>query len=146
MFEINGNALQRSPRAEHARLFRSESGFFVDNQGEKEFVPMHSAFEKLPPHILKAFLKENYLRLERHEDGHYSLQPKVRGKGGGPITGAVAGCTAAVVGGGMTLLGAAGAFVTGHPFEAGLIAVAGTKATVAATIAAAEVGTLLPLP
>ena len=144
-FEVTGSSIQRSPRTSEARLYREEGGFFVDNNGEKEFVALSKAFDKHPK-LWKAFLKENYLRLDRHEDGHYSLQPKVRGNGGGPVTGAVAGLGCAVLGAGLTFFAATAAVATGHPVEAAVIAVAGTKATVAATITAAEIGTMLPTP
>ena len=132
----------------NCRLMRDSSGYFVQDGQRTHFLPhreIPSSIKSLSPEDLKRYLVGNYLVLNRI-NSDYTLKANGRVNGGGPVTGAIFGCTCAVVGAACTLGAAGAAFVSGHPIEAGVIAIAGTKATVAATITAAEVGTVLPTP
>lgn len=129
-------------------LMRDDSGYFAQRGEKTHFIPRHEIDKKIrqmTKEELSSFLAVNYLVLHKNNN-HFSVEAQGRINGGGPWTAAILGCGCAVIGAGCTLAAATGALATGHPIEAGLIAVAGTKATVAATITAAEVGLVLPLP
>lgn len=144
-YEVTGNALFAKNDAKGSQLSRDANGFFVHQDGETHFIPRHEVDAKLrdkSPEELRAFLASNYVILQKF--GHaYKVDTQGRLQGGGPILGAITGCTCFVVGGvslaGMFAVGAA----TANP---GLMAAAGALVgpMIAGSLKATAIATASP--
>lgn len=128
LFEIDGAALQKAPSAQEARLFRDKSGFFVEIEGDRQFIAaenMDSALRSMNHDDVKRFLTANYIRLNRIQN-KYKLASQMRLKGGGPVCGAIGGVATWVVGSGVLAVTAAARAMSGDPVGAvGTVAVGG---------------------
>ncbi len=133
-FEIAGNSLRKAQGLENVHLFRSPSGYFVTENERTTHIPNHEIDQRIrnySPETMRAYLAANSVMLNRFGQ-IYTLKENGGLKGGGPISGAVGGCVAFVVGGVATAVGSATALASGNPGLAATTATAGTAATVAA--------------
>jgi hypothetical protein len=123
-------------------LYHSPNGFAVVKGSDAQ--PVNSCFvdpilRKMNQRQLKQFEKHGYIDITRMSDGNYALRAKVRGNGGGPVTGwFLYGLTKAVAYGGIGAAVAAATTATGGAVGA---AVGITGATASSTAGLAMAAT-----
>lgn len=130
--------------ANDLKLYSNQRDFYVEDENGKHFVEKHNInplLRDVSQHkVLNEFVGNGYIRINKFEEGKYALVAKVRGNGGGWITGKIAGWTVRAVGYGGYAVAA-----IFHPevlAEAHLV----HEAIEASALTVEVAGTLLPTP
>ncbi len=143
-----------SDRLGKMSLLHDGDSFYVENgSSRKRIQPAYMSRElrTVKAHQLAALQKNGYLRVNKMEDGEYSLSAHAKGNGGGPITGWLfytatkATCYGAILGTAGAAATAVGApALVGAAAQGGIAAAAGMLGTsTAAGAVAAAAGTAI---
>lgn len=92
--DIGDESIRAPSRLGTLRLYRADTSFFIEREGEECSVAFHSVdpmLRELSDEQLKSFIKENYIQISQFSDGEYKLTGRVRGLGGGPLVAATFG-------------------------------------------------------
>ena len=144
--KIKASSLFASNEVGKVYLFHDDEGYHVIQDDEVYAVNKHSVdplLRSLKHKQLKKFQKCGYIHVKKNQDNEFSLVSKIRGNGGGPVTGWILySATKALLWGSVvtTIPVAVGAGVVTGPVAAPTIIVAGTTlAAGAATGGAAAI-------
>lgn len=123
-------------------LFHAKDGFHVAKNNQlKKIEPcfIDKSLRVLTEKQIRGFQKHGYFELNELSDGNYSLKARVRGQGGGPLTGSfLYWITKATAYGGIAAAGGSAVFATGGAAAAALGG--GSAATFVGGAAAAGIG------
>jgi hypothetical protein len=140
-------------------LIHNEKGFSVATNSGQRQVYNHNidkTLRNISPDKLEAFTKAGYIAINQLSDGEYSLNAKVRGNGGGPVTAAAlywltkttcysvatTAAGAAVATGVGAAAGATAAALATTAVGVGTSVVVGSVPLTAASVASSVVGTM----
>ena len=130
--------------ASNLKLYTNHKDFFVEDDTAAYRVERHDMNpllrEVIQRKALNKFVGDGYVRINKLNEAKYSLAAKVRGNGGGPVTGWFAGLTTRIIG----YSGLAVAIIV-HPTviaEAHLI----TEIIESSAVAATTIGLMAPTP
>lgn len=167
-FEIPESSVFVPHNVGKVSVSHNENGFHVRQNNECHKVKNYDVdpvLRNIPSEKLDAFLKHGYLHLKKMNNNDYSLEAKVRGNGGGPITGTILYWTTKITGYSVVTATAAVGVTTTAPavtaaIGAGVVAggcvpmsglASGTAIAAIAMVESAsnvayEIGNNLPLP
>ena len=92
-YQIDRSCVQSSPTLGELDLYRSGKQFIVGSADKFDVIPAWNTDKQLNQMDmtqLTALLQQGYLRVSRLSDGEYKIEAKVRGNGGGLISGKIA--------------------------------------------------------
>lgn len=86
--ELSGRSVLASYKLGNVKVRHNGMNYSVVSNDEEVDVPNHSVdalLRKMKPEHLEKFQDCGYIKVNKSDDGHYSLEGKVRGLGGGPV-------------------------------------------------------------
>ena len=145
--KIKASSLFAPNKVGKVDLFHDDEGYHVIQDDEIYPVNKHSVdplLRSLKHKQLKKFQKCGYIHVKKNQDNEFSLVSKVRGNGGGPVTGWILyGATKALLWGGVvtTVPVAVGVGIAMGPVAAPVVVTATPLVATAATVATSGVAT-----
>jgi hypothetical protein len=86
--ELSGRSVLASYKLGNVKVRHNGMNYSVVHGDEETEVPNHSVdalLRKMKPEHLEKFQDCGYIKVNKSNDGHYSLDGRVRGEGGGPV-------------------------------------------------------------